>query len=79
MGDFAIGQGVPRFEDPRLIRGGGRYIDDFQMPGMAHGVVVRSPHAHAKVKSVDVEAARAAPGVLCVLTADDIAAEGWGG
>ncbi|MGE0061915.1 MAG: xanthine dehydrogenase family protein molybdopterin-binding subunit [Xanthobacteraceae bacterium] len=78
MGDFAIGQGVPRFEDPRLIRGGGRYIDDFQMPGMAHGVVVRSPHAHAKIKSVDVEAAKSAPGVLCVLTAGDFAAEGWG-
>ena len=40
MGEFAIGQGVSRFEDPRLIRGGGRYVDDIKLPGMAHGVVL---------------------------------------
>ena len=44
MGDFAIGQGVSRFEDPRLTRGGGRYVDDIKLPGMAYGVVLRSPH-----------------------------------
>ncbi len=49
MGEFAIGQGVPRFEDPRLVRGGGRYTDDVQLPGMAYGIVVRSPHGHAKI------------------------------
>ena len=49
MGEFAIGQGVPRFEDPRLVRGGGRYIDDVVLPGMAFGVVLRSPHGHAKI------------------------------
>ena len=69
MGEFAIGQGVSRFEDPRLIQGGGRYTDDIKLPGMAHGVVLRSPHAHAKIKSIDTAAAKAAPGVLCVLTA----------
>lgn len=78
MGEFAIGQGVPRFEDPRLIRGGGRYVDDVKLPGMAHGVVLRSRHAHARIRSLDVEAARKAPGVLCVLTAADVKAAGWG-
>ena len=78
MGDFAIGQGIPRFEDARLITGGGRYIDDIVLPGMAHGVVLRSPHAHAKIRSIDVAAAKAAPGVLAVLTAADIRASGCG-
>ncbi len=76
MGEFAIGQGVSRFEDPRLIQGGGRYIDDIKLPGMAHGVVLRSPYAHARIKSIDTAAAKAAPGVLCVLTSADIKAAG---
>ncbi len=67
MGEFAIGQGVPRFEDPRLVRGGGHYIDDVVYPGMAFGVVLRSPHAHARIKSIDTAAAKAAVGVLAVL------------
>jgi len=71
MGEFAIGQGVPRFEDPRLVQGRGRYIDDVVYPGIAHGVVLRSPHAHARIKSIDTKAAQAAPGVLAVLTAAD--------
>src|ERR1700730_13002411 len=70
MGEFAIGQGVPRFEDPRLLRGGGKYDDDIVLPGMAFGHVLRSPHAHAKIKSIDVSKAKAAPGVLCVLTGE---------
>ena len=78
MGEFAIGQGVSRFEDPRLIRGGGRYTDDIKLPGLAHGVVVRSPHAHAKINAIDVAAARAAPGVLAVLTSADVKAAGYG-
>jgi carbon-monoxide dehydrogenase large subunit len=78
MGEFAIGQGVSRFEDPRLIQGGGRYTDDLQLPGMAHGVVLRSPHAHAKIKSIDTDAAKTAPGVLAVLTAADVKAHGYG-
>jgi carbon-monoxide dehydrogenase large subunit len=77
MGEFAIGEGVPRFEDPRLIRGGGRYVDDVQLPGMARGVVLRSQHAHARIAKLDVSAAKAAPGVLCVLTAADIKAAAW--
>ncbi|HEY6382623.1 MAG TPA: xanthine dehydrogenase family protein molybdopterin-binding subunit [Pseudolabrys sp.] len=78
MGDFAVGQGVSRFEDPRLVRGGGRYVDDIKLPGMAHAVVLRSPHAHAKIKSIDVAAAKIAPGVLAVLTAADVKAAGYG-
>jgi carbon-monoxide dehydrogenase large subunit len=78
MGEFAIGQHVTRFEDPRLIQGGGRYTDDIQLPGLAHGIVLRSPHAHAKIKSIDVAAAQAAPGVLAVLTAADFKAAGYG-
>ena len=72
MGEFAIGQGVPRFEDPRLLRGGGKYVDDIVLPGMAFGHVLRSPHAHAKIKSIDTAKAKAAPGVLCVLTGDGL-------
>ena len=71
MGEFAIGQGVPRFEDPRLLRGGGRYVDDIVLPGMAFGHVLRSPHAHARIRAIDTAAAKAAPGVLAVLTGAD--------
>ncbi len=78
MGEFAIGQGVPRFEDPRLLRGGGKYVDDIVLPGMAFGHVLRSPHAHAKIRSIDTSKAKAAAGVLCVLTGDDWIKSGWG-
>ena len=78
MGEFAIGQGVPRFEDPRLVRGGGHYIDDVVYPGMAFGVVLRSPHAHARIKSIDVSATKASPGVLAVITAADWNDSGFG-
>jgi carbon-monoxide dehydrogenase large subunit len=78
MGEFAIGQAVPRFEDPRLVRGGGHYIDDVVYPGMAYGVVLRSPHAHAKIRKIDTAAAKSAPGVLAVVTAADWKASGFG-
>jgi len=61
MGEFGIGQPVERFEDPRLLRGEGRFVDDLQLPGQAHLVLVRSPHAHARIAAVDLTAARAAP------------------
>jgi len=77
MGEFALGQAVPRFEDPRLLRGGGRYVDDMALPRMAFGHVLRSPHAHARIGSIDPAAANAAPGVLAVLTGADWAASGW--
>ena len=78
MGEFAIGQSVPRFEDPRLVRGGGRYVADMTLPRLTHGFVLRSPHAHAKILSIDTAAAKAAPGVLAVLTGADWEASGFG-
>ncbi|MEE9194837.1 MAG: xanthine dehydrogenase family protein molybdopterin-binding subunit, partial [Alphaproteobacteria bacterium] len=78
MGEFALGQPVPRSEDPRLIKGGGRFVDDMVMPGMVHGHVLRSPHAHAKILSIDTTEAKAAPGVLAVLTGEDWQASGFG-
>ena len=78
MGEYAIGQPVSRFEDPRLLRGGGRYVDDLVLPGMAIGHVLRSPHPHARIRALDVAAARAAPGVLGVFTHADWAASGFG-
>jgi aerobic carbon-monoxide dehydrogenase large subunit len=78
MGEFAIGQPVPRFEDPRLVKGGGRYVADMVFPGMAFGYVLRSPHAHARIRSIDTSKAKAAPGVLAVLTGTDYKAAGFG-
>ena len=71
MGEFGIGQPVPRTEDPRLLRGNGRYGDDVVLPGQVYGYVLRSPHAHAKIRNIDTAAAKAAPGVLLVLTGAD--------
>src|SRR5438132_13801421 len=78
MGEFAIGQSVSRFEDPRLVRGEGRYVGDIVLPGMAFGYVLRSPHAHARIRSIDTARAKAAPGVLAVLTGADWQASGFG-
>ncbi len=78
MGEFALGQSVARFEDQRLLKGRGRFVDDTQLPRMVHGVVLRSLHAHAKSLSIDTEAAKAAPGVLDILTGADWQASGWG-
>jgi len=78
MGEFALGQPVSRFEDPRLLRGGGRYVDDMVLPRMAYGYVLRSPHAHAMIRAIDTKAAKAATGVLAVLTGADWEASGWG-
>src|SRR5262245_1653824 len=78
MGEFGVGQPVPRFEDPRLVRGEGRYVGDIALPGMAFGYVLRSPHAHARIRAIEVAAARAAPGVIAVLTGQDWAASGFG-
>jgi len=78
MGDFAIGQPLERLEDPRLLRGEGRFIHDLALPGQAYLVLVRSPHAHARIRAVDAAAARAAPGVLGVYTVQDLIADGVG-
>src|SRR5262245_42170805 len=78
MGPFGIGQPVRRFEDVRLVRGQGRFQGDVSLPGQAHAVVVRSVHAHARILSVDVSAARRAPGVLLILTGEELARAGLG-
>ena len=75
---FALGQSVPRTEDPRLLTGRGRYADDFVLPRLAYGFVLRSPHAHARIRGMDVRAAQQLPGVLAVLTGEDWAAEKFG-
>src|ERR1700730_5460926 len=75
---FAIGQPVPRSEDPVLLRGEGRYSDDVNLPGHAYAVMVSSPHAHGVIREIDIIAARAMPGVLAVYTAADLAAGGIG-
>jgi aerobic carbon-monoxide dehydrogenase large subunit len=71
-----IGQTVRRKEDARLVTGRGNYSDDVNLPGHAYGAAVRSPHAHALIRSIDVAAARAMPGVLAVLTGADALADG---
>jgi carbon-monoxide dehydrogenase large subunit len=72
---FGLGQPIRRKEDERLLTGKGAYTDDLDLPRQAWGAVVRSPHAHARIVSIDSAAARAAPGVLAVLTAADAAAD----
>jgi len=78
MGVQSIGMPVRREEDLLLLRGRGRYVDDVRAPNEAHGYVLRSPHAHARITALDVGRARAAPGVLCVLTGADLARRGLG-
>ena len=78
MEKFGVGQGVLRQEDPRLLRGRGLFVNDVNLPGQTYAVVLRSPHAHAEIKSIDVSAAAAAPGVVAVFTGDDIAADNLG-
>jgi carbon-monoxide dehydrogenase large subunit len=75
---FGIGQPVRRFEDLRLITGGGRYTDDVVLPAMTRAFVLRSPVAHARIKRIDTQSARAMPGVLLVATGEDIRADGLG-
>jgi aerobic carbon-monoxide dehydrogenase large subunit len=71
MGEYGIGQPVPREEDPYLVRGAGRYVDDVKADRQARAYVLRSPHAHADILRIDIEAAKAMPGVVAVLTGDD--------
>src|SRR5215472_9676211 len=66
-----VGKRVRRREDPRLITGTATYVEDIQMPGMHYAVILRSPHAAAKIRSIDIKAASAAPGVVCVFTGKD--------
>ena len=75
---YGIGQSATRVEDKRFLTGRGRYVDDIQFERQAFGAVVLSPHAHARIVSIDARAALATPGVLSVLTAADLAAENIG-
>ncbi|HTS15376.1 MAG TPA: xanthine dehydrogenase family protein molybdopterin-binding subunit [Candidatus Sulfotelmatobacter sp.] len=72
MATNVLGSPVKRVEDPRFITGKGRYLDDIQMPGMTRLAILRSPYAHANIRSVDVSAARSMPGVVAVFTGADI-------
>ncbi|WP_217568895.1 xanthine dehydrogenase family protein molybdopterin-binding subunit [Mesorhizobium sp. GbtcB19] len=78
MGIEGVGARVARKEDKRFITGGGRYVDDMVVPGMKHAVFVRSPHAHAQIKKIDVKKAQAMPGVIGVLTGKELKADGIG-
>src|SRR5881296_2533257 len=76
MGEYGIGQGIKRVEDVRLLRGRGRYLDDVNVPGQTHAVILRSVHAHARIRGIDFAAALRAPGVLAVFTGADVAGLG---
>ena len=76
MMKFGVGQPVPRFEDMRLLTGKGRYQDDTNLPLQLYAVFLRSPHAHARIRSIQTSAAAAAPGVKAVYTGADYAADG---
>ncbi len=78
MAKFGIGQSVTRFEDVRLLKGAGRYLNDVNLPGQAHAIVLRSPHAHARIRGIDVDRALKAPGVLAVYTGADVERDGLG-
>jgi CO/xanthine dehydrogenase Mo-binding subunit len=73
-----IGRSRRRLEDPRFLTGQGRYVDDVDLPGQLHGIVLRSPYGHAAIEGVDTAAARAMPGVRGVFTAADLDADGIG-
>src|SRR5215472_18702017 len=78
MKQFGIGQPVRRVEDRRFITGRGNYLDDINRPRQAYAFMLRSPHAHARIRRIDPAAARAAPGVLAVLTGEELARDGIG-
>src|SRR5215470_11691622 len=72
MGARQLGARVKRLEDPVLLTGAGRFVDDVKLPGALAACFVRSPHAHARIRAVDIGPALALPGVHAVLTADDL-------
>src|SRR4029079_3630189 len=75
---FGVGQPVRRFEDQTLITGKGRYTDDITLPNMAQAYVLRARVAHANMRKIDTSAAKAMPGLLLVLTGEDVRADGLG-
>src|SRR3546814_7726459 len=79
MTNQGIGQAVRRKEDFRFITGQGHYTDDINRPGQLHAAFLRSPHAFAKIKSIDTATAAKMPGVVAVYTGRDVAADKVGG
>src|SRR5437879_10164002 len=75
---YGVGQPVRRKEDDTLVRGKGKYTDDFNLPGQAYAWIVRSSHAHGIIRGIDIAAAKAMPGVLGVWSGTDLAAAGYG-
>ena len=73
MGAKYFGASVLRREDPRLLTGNGRYVDDIKLPGLLHAAFLRSPHGHARITSINPETARQMPGVHAVYTHADLA------
>ena len=69
---YAIGEPVKRKEDSQLLRGQGRYTDDINLPNQAYAYILRSTIAHGRIKSIDIEAAKAMPGVLAIYTGADL-------
>lgn len=78
MGKFGIGQGVRREEDPRLLTGRGLYVNDTNLAGQSYAHILRSPYAHADIRSIDTTEAKAAPGVLAVFVGADVVADNLG-
>ncbi len=78
MPKFALGQSISRIEDDRLLKGAGRYTDDFELKDALHAYILRSPHAHARIKSINTASASRSAGVAAVLTGKDAAADGLG-
>jgi aerobic carbon-monoxide dehydrogenase large subunit len=79
MSNSPIGKSLQRREDVRFLTGAGQYTDDVLLPGQTHGVFLRSPYAHARIKSIDLKAAKAAPGVIAIFTGSDLAEAKVGG
>ena len=79
MADDGIGARLRRKEDYRFLTGNGHYTDDLNRSGQAYACFLRSPHAHARIAGIDKAAAESAPGVLAVLTGEDVAADKLGG
>ena len=78
MTEPLLGRSINRLEDERFVRGRGRYVADLATPKALHGVVVRSPHAHARIRAIHAVPARQMPGVAAVLTGEDLAADNIG-
>jgi carbon-monoxide dehydrogenase large subunit len=79
MTGTGIGASLKRVEDHRFLTGNGHYTDDINRPGQSHAWILRSPHAHARIKGIDIAKAAAADGVIAILTGEDMAADGVGG